>query len=309
MSQVVLLGPQRLYPTVGEEVHQRGISGPVAMITAGWQEREGEDGEFRDILAVPAVNLRLYERWEEIRQKDPAFAEQHRNRQDQLRLLSRVYRRRLALLRRQASELLRMEGSPELLDPERIDASEMLKTLDAHHLRRVEEINAEFEYVARPGERPTITHHRNELAEILRRCEAVAIAGGHVTVLLNRLRLFALESLLRRPTVFGWSAGAMVLTERIVLFHDAPPQGAGNPEVLERGLGLLPGVVVLPSARHRLHLDDAERVALMVRRLSPARCVPMDEQERLEWNDGELSGSAGLRLLRPDGTVGAMEER
>ena len=35
----------------------------------------------------------------------------------------------------------------------------------------------------------------------------------------------------------------------------------------------------------------------------------MDEQERLEWADGELSGSAGLRLLHPDGAVGSLEER
>jgi hypothetical protein len=309
MSRIVLLGPQRLSPTVGEEVKRRGITGPVAMITAGWQERESEDGEFREVLAVPAVNLRLYARWEEIRQEDPEFAELHRGRQDQLRQLSRIYRRRLALLRQQASELLEMDGSPELLDPERADAIEMLKALDAHHLRRVEEINDEFEWAVRPGERPSVARHRAELAEILRGCEAIAMAGGHVAVLLNRLRLFDIEPMLRRLTVFAWSAGAMTLTERIVLFHDSPPQGAGNPEVLELGLGLIPGVVVLPSARHRLHLEHTQRVALMVQRLAPARCVPMDERERLESADGVLSFTDGLRLLRPDGTVGELEER
>lgn len=307
MSQIVLLGPQRLSPTVGEEVQQRGISGPVAIITAGWQEREEEDSEFREVLAVPAVNLKLYARWESIRKEDPEFAELHRNRQDQLRQLSRIYRRRLSLLRRQARELLVMEGAPELLEPERVDAIAMLKTLDAHHLRRVEEINDEFEWAVRPGERASVARHRAELAEILRGCEAVAIAGGHVAVLLNRLRLFDIEPMLRRLTVFAWSAGAMTLTERIVLFHDSPPQGAGNPEVLELGLGLIPGVVALPSARHRLKLDDADRVSLMVRRLSPARCVPMDEKEWLEWSDSELSCSPGLRVLRPDGTVRPLE--
>ncbi|MFT5681489.1 MAG: hypothetical protein ACI8RZ_002395 [Myxococcota bacterium] len=307
MSQIVLLGPQRLSPTVGAEVKQRGITGPVAMITAGWQEREEEDSEFREVLAVPAVNLRLYARWEEVRQEDPEFGELHRSRQDQLRQLSKIYRLRLALLRKQASKLLAMEGSPELLDPERIHAIDMLKMLDAHHLRRVEEINGEFEWAVRPGERASIARHRAELMEILQGCEAIAIAGGHVAVLLNRLRLFNIEPMLRRLTVFAWSAGAMTLTERIVLFHDSPPQGAGNPEVLELGLGLIPGVVVLPSARHRLKLEDAGRVALMVRRLSPSHCVPMDEQERLEWSDSTLSGSAGLRMLRPNGSVAPLE--
>ena len=309
MSRVVLLGPQRLSPTVGDEVSQRGICGPVAMITAGWQERESEDEEFREVLAVPAVNLRLYARWEEIRQEDPDFAELHRSRQDSLRQLGRIYRRRISLLRKQASELLRQQGRAELLDPERAHAIAMLKDLDAHHLRRVDEINAEFEWSVQPGTRPSVARHRDELVEIMRGCEAVAMAGGHVAVLLNRLRLFAVEPLLRRSTVFAWSAGAMVMTDRIVLFHDSPPQGAGNPEALERGLGLLPGVVVLPSARHRLHLDDVERVTLMAQRLAPALCVPMDEQERLEWSEGELIASAGLRMLRADGTVGSLEER
>ena len=284
MSSVILLGPQRLSPTVGDEVEQRGITGTVAMITAGWQEREEEDDEFREVLKVPAVNLRLYARWEEVRQEDPDFAELHRNRQDKLRRLGRIYRQRLDHLRRQATDLLQMAGSEELLGPERIDAINMIKLLDAHHLRRVEEINAEFEWAVEPGKRTSIARHRAELSEIMRGCEAVAIAGGHVAVLLNRLRLFDLASVLRRPTVFAWSAGAMALTERIVLFHDTPPQGPGNPEVLECGLGLIPGVVVLPSARRRLQLDDADRVALLARQ--PGAVQPHLRQRPVALHDG-----------------------
>ena len=307
MSTIVLLGPQRLSPTVGEEIKERGITGPVAMITAGWQEREAEDGEFREVLAVPAVNLRLYQRWEQIRNEDPEFAELHRSRQDTLRRLGRIYRHRLNLLHQQAAELLEMSGAEALLEPERQDAIEMMRRLDAHHLRRVDEVNAEFEWSVQPGVRPVIARHRNELAAILRRCEAVAIAGGHVAVLLNRMRLFAIEPLLRRPTVFAWSAGAMVLTDRIVLFHDTPPQGAHAPEVMEHGFGLISNVVVLPSARRRLQLSDTTRVSLMSRRLSPSLCVPMDEQELLECHNSSLSGSAGLRVLQTDGTIGALE--
>ena len=63
MSSVILLGPQRLSPTVGDEVEQRGITGTVAMITAGWQEREEEDDEFREVLKVPAAHGR-HASWE-----------------------------------------------------------------------------------------------------------------------------------------------------------------------------------------------------------------------------------------------------
>ncbi len=44
----------------------------------------------------------------------------------------------------------------------------------------------------------------------------------------------------------------MVVCETVVLFHDSPPQGAGNAEVLDAGLGLARGVIALPHARRRL---------------------------------------------------------
>jgi peptidase E len=63
---------------------------------------------------------------------------------------------------------------------------------------------------------------------LLAASHAVLIAGGHIAVLLNRLRLFDLSAVLRERPVFGWSAGAMVLTSRIVLFHDSPPRGGAT---------------------------------------------------------------------------------
>ena len=75
-----------------------------------------------------------------------------------------------------------------------------------------------------------------------------------------------------RTPVAAWSAGAMAIAERVVLFHDHPPQGAGNAEVFEAGLGLVRGAVFLPHAATRLALDDVGRVALLARRLPPAAC-------------------------------------
>ena len=78
--------------------------------------------------------------------------------------------------------------------------------------------------------------------------------------------------------VIAWSAGAMALTDRIVLFHDRAPQGPGHPEVYGSGLSVLRDVVLLPHARARLLLDDAPRMAVFARRFAPARCVLLEQR-------------------------------
>ena len=42
---VILLGPQRLTPTLVNAVRGAGVEGDVAVVTAGWQEREEEVDE------------------------------------------------------------------------------------------------------------------------------------------------------------------------------------------------------------------------------------------------------------------------
>jgi hypothetical protein len=149
-----------------------------------------------------------------------------------------------------------------------------------------------------------VVHHKRELAQILARCSILAIAGGHVGALLHRLRLFDVVGLHGARPVIAWSAGAMVCSERIVLFHDSPPQGAGDAEVYERGLGLVPGVVALPHARARLMLDDRARVSLFARRFAPARPFALDPKTRLDWFEGNLRAHPGTHVLGADGSVG-----
>jgi hypothetical protein len=125
-----------------------------------------------------------------------------------------------------------------------------------------------------------------------------------VAVLLNRLRLFDLAGLLGERPVVAWSGGAMVLSERLVLFHDHPPQGRGYAEVFEAGLNLAPGVVPLPHARRRLDLGDPERVALLARRFLPARCLALDEEASLLGRrESGWFRFAGVRQLGADGDV------
>jgi hypothetical protein len=68
----------------------------------------------------------------------------------------------------------------------------------------------------------------------------------------------------------------MVVAERVVLFHDSPPQGAGNAEVLDAGLGRCKGLVPLPHASRRLRLNDPVRVSIMARRFRPDHCITLD---------------------------------
>lgn len=311
MTLAVLLGPQRHDPTLREELSRYGIPGPVATITAGWQEREAEDEELQEHLGLPSINLRLHARSDDVYQRDPDLFEAHRAKQDALRQIQSLYRRRLAHALAAARELGQASAAPDLIEDERAAAILALRLVDKQHLARTRKVQREFEETIRPAARPAVEHHYRELRSILDRCYGLLIAGGHVASLLNRMRLFGLGGLLtslRRPLpIFAWSGGAMAITERVVLFHDSPPQGPGNAEILGEGLGLVRRVVVLPHATHRLQLDDRSRVSLFARRFKPDRCITLDQGERTAWDGRRFKTTA--RRLMPDGEVIRREAR
>jgi hypothetical protein len=316
MSTAVLLGPQRQRPTVAAVVDLLEISGPLAVVTAGWEEREDQDAELRDHLGGRTVNLHLYRRSEEAFAADPELAAAWHGRQERLRELQVLYRVRLAHGLAAARELVDRpaageEPSPRLRE-QQDQAIAAVRDLDERHLEAVALIHQEFEAETTPWERPAVARHRSELGEILGRCGALGIAGGHVVVLLNRLRLFGLlgpngltTEVDRDLPILAWSAGAMALAERIVLFHDSPPQGAGNAEVLEVGIGAYLRILPFPHARRRLRLDDPARVALLAQRMAPRRCVLLDDGDQLFWNGSFWSSPDGARWLEEDGGVGA----
>ncbi len=285
MRRVVVLGPQRHVITVTEELKLLGLSGRIATITAGWQERESEDDELSAALGNRAVNLRLHARTDAVFAQDRQLFSAHRRRQDNLRQLQDIYRMRLDHLMASATVLMSRAGPAELLEPERIDTIEQLRALDAHHLRRIRDVHEAFEIQELPGERRALAQHRAEVQGILEECDAVAIAGGHVSTLIGRMRLLDVAAGMTHKPILAWSAGAMVLTDRVVAFHDRPPEGAGNPEILDVGLGLAPGIVALPHATTRLKLDDVPRMALFSRRFSPSDCICLDA-----GNCGRLAG-------------------
>lgn len=307
MADVTLLGPQRFLPTLGRAVRAAGVEGTLASVTAGWQEREAEDLELHEHLEERTSNLMLYARSEEVFERDPDLFRAHRERQERLRSMQELYRLRLAHLKRAARELAAREGDPELLEPELEAAIAALRELDAHHLARIRAVNDAFDAAWRPLERPAVARHVAEIERALAGAEALAVAGGHVAILLNRLRLFGIDRLLGSRRVFAWSAGAMAVSERVVLFHDSPPQGQGNAEVLEAGLGWAVGVVALPHARRRLALDDPLRVALFARRFAPAHCLVLDDGSQVVLGEAGIRADSGVRRLTVDGRLAPME--
>jgi hypothetical protein len=304
---VVLLGPQRLHPILVHAFDELGLEGPIAAVTAGWQEREAEVEEMREHLGRPVVNLRLYARADQLFATDTQLAAAYRRRQDVLRELQELYRLRLSHIVRPARELLAREGDAKLLEPERQAAIASVRDLDRHHRQRLAELHAEFDLEIKVQERPALLRHRHDLAKLLGGCSALAIAGGHVAILLNRLRLFGVLELAGPLPIFAWSAGAMVLGSQVVIFHDNPPQGAAAAEVLELGLGVYDDLLPFPHAARRLELESPRRVALLARRFAPQICLALDPKTRLIRRGGGWKPSGEIQRMTELGTLEPMK--
>ncbi len=294
-ARFVLLGPQRPNPDVRAAVAGLGEPGPVAIVTAGWQEWEGEDAGLRDSLGPGAFNLRLYGRAEQVWRDDPELARAHRKLQEDVRAVRRAYNVRLARTMDAWIDLQKLSGDPMVLDPEREDALAAVRELDRHHARRLVELRGAFYARYDPLMRAPVGRHREEIRRALEPARGVVVEGGHVPALLNRLRLFGVDQLLGGKTVVACSGGAMALAHQVVLFHDAPPWGPGHAELGEVGLGLFPGLVALPHGSARLRLDDPGKVSRMARRFAPDVCVVLDPGTRLDW-DGRWHAHGARRL-------------
>ncbi len=304
---VVLLGAQRFDPTLGEAVAELGIQGKIAAITAGWQEREEEDDDLKNHLGGRVVNLRLHARAEGVFRKDAKFHSAHRERQQILRHRQDFYRVRLEHALDAQHVIDHRHAPSDILEDERRASIQAIRDIDRMHLERCTRDWEEFDDKWRPFERSAIVEQRAEIADIVASCDAIAIAGGHVASLLNRLRLFGIGDLCRGKFVFAWCGGAMAVSERVVLFHHSPPQGPGAAEVLDRGLGLAGDVVVLPQPEFRLRLDDRERMKVLVRRFAPSTCLAMPARSRVTWLERGPKNVHGIIALRDDGSNGRFQ--
>ncbi|MEM7082674.1 MAG: Type 1 glutamine amidotransferase-like domain-containing protein [Pseudomonadota bacterium] len=300
----LLLGPQR--PTINlDAAMERANLGAddVAVISAAWQEAEGDIDDVRALTRCPLFDLQIYRRAEALFLSDDALREAHSIRQRRLKQQQSLYRLRLKQLTLAAREILTANGDADAIAEERRHAISQLRALDRHHVRQMDKIHAEFNEQFNVDSYAELRRYVDAIREDLARCSGVLITGGNVMVLLNRLQLFGMGSLLHDKPLIAWSAGAMVLTERIVLYHDRMPQGRREPEIISRGLGVLPEIVLLPDARNRLDTGRAAHIGLFSRRFSPAVCLTLDSGSLIQVEDGRYTDSIAVNTFSRDGNL------
>jgi hypothetical protein len=300
---ITLLGPQTDFAQVADALDELGIKGRVALITAGWQENECEDEGLSARLGLQTTNLLLHRRSEEVFATEPDFSSGWATKQKHLQHLQEFYRIRIDAVDDAASAIGVRHVDPALIEEQLEITVSQLKHLDDDHLQRccivLDAFNATWETTARP----IVMDHRESIAAEIRDCDALVIAGGHVVALLNRMRLFDVFAAVEDRPIVAWSAGAMTLTDRVILFHDSPPFGKNLAQILDRGMGFCPGVVVLPDMSRRVRLDQASGIARFARRMAPAACLSLDPGDRLRFEGGRLVDAQGSVHLSQSGIV------
>ena len=161
----------------------------------------------------------------------------------------------------------------------------------------------EFLAAWRPAERDAVAAHRADVARMLRDASGLAIAGGQVPTLLNRLHLLGVGDHVRgapRLRLVGRRHGGDRADRRL---PRRPPARAAYSRVLEVGLGWCQGVVALPHPRRRLQLDDARRVSLLARRFAPAVCLGFEDGAHYPIAGADGRPRHGVLHLGADGAV------
>lgn len=308
-----LLGPQRPNANMPTALATVNRPGRVLYITAGWRHDENDDEALRRDLGTGGFPLPLYAWFEELAKTAPDLFAAHHSQQDEIRKLKTLYRARLdAALQAVRVMLAHAEQRPDVpyVKEEFDDAIASVRALRQRYIRQCDSIRERFAEKWDVSRNRQVARRMIEIEGLVREARAVLIAGGHVGVLRNRLEFFGLGPILQRARhrgvgIIAWSAGAMALTDEVVLFHDDPPVGQSNAEVLDRGLGLATGIVALPHARERLWLHDRTRVAVLGWRFA-VPVVGLENGAWLEQRDGAWvnRGQADAAYqLCPDGAT------
>jgi hypothetical protein len=300
--KVTLLGPQRRASGARSAVAELVPQGPVAAVNAGWLEREADTGELDEVLGGRLLNLELHGRWQSLREEDQAFDESQHWLSDSLLELRTAYRLRLQQALAAVAAVGRQVRDESLRAAAYEDQVDALRALDEWNLSCGRQLREQAADRAEAEHSQALDLHRAEVSRLLDESAGLVVTGGHVAILLHLLQLFGVTDRLRAMVidpamisfpVIAWSAGAMALSERVVLFHDHPPYGDRPAEVYADGVGAYVGTVALPHARRRLRLDDHDHVALLARRLAPRRAVILNDGARLDLGEaGTLPASA-----------------
>ena len=134
--KVVLLGPQGPTPDVGAVVKDLGIKGPVAHVRAGYQERETDDEALVAALGVPAVNLTLHARGNDVFKHETEFAAAYQARQQRLRQMQGLYHTRLEGTEEAAKRISLRYVDPDLIAQEEKVSVDQYRYMDLDHIER-----------------------------------------------------------------------------------------------------------------------------------------------------------------------------
>ncbi len=282
---VTLLGPQRRVAGARTAVAELIPEGPVATVNAGWRERETDTAELDAVLGGRMLNLELYRRGRQLIEADPRYADAERRLLAHLEELRSAYQLRLRHAVAAVRAVSQRVGNEPVRAAALADAVSAVRALDGWHIARNTELRHAFYAEVRLGERASVVEHREAIARLVADSAGLVVAGGHVGVLLHLLHVFGLAQLLRPPVV-AWSAGAMALSPRVVLYGDHAPHGHPDPEVYAEGLGAYAQAVPFPHARRRLRLADTEHIGLLAARLAPYPALRLDDGVRLDLVEG-----------------------
>ncbi len=298
---ITLLGPQRRTTAARAAVAELIPDGPVATINAGWRDREADTAELDEVLGGRMLNLRLYDRWQQLMAEDDDYAAEERRLTELLAEQQQVYAVRLQHAMAAVEDVGRRTKVAAVRRAALDDAVRAVRDLDGWHLRAVAATRQAFYTRTGIGQRESVARHRSEIEELVATAGGLLVAGGHVGVLLHVLHIFGLARLIRTPLI-AWSAGAMALAERVVLFHAQGPPGRRHPELYAEGLAAFGGVLPFPHPRRRLQVDDADRMSVLAARLAPRTCVLLADGVRHDLREhGPLP--PGVRRVDDAGAV------
>lgn len=172
---------------------------------------------------------------------------------------------------------------------------------------------AQDQLLTRTGLRldPAWVAQRQELEARILWADAILFFGGSPEQLLAPFRFFdlrpaLLETLRRGATLVASSAGALVLCDRVIVYDQFSNQQHRDFQVIDRGLGIVSGLQVLPHCMDRIQTDDPDNLAYLARRFSKRLSVGLNRESYLLIEPGGPRATAvgevdGVYVFGADG--------
>ena len=315
-APVYILGPQSSTANLPQAIQRFAPDGSLALISAGWRHGESEYDALTRDLKRPINLLPLYSWFDELGTIEPELSLRSKTRQQYIKTYKTAYRLQLHSALGLWTRMQELADQHPVVHQEDVrDALGFVRKIDERAIERLNQIRADFADLETPWKHPSVQPMYAQIKETLEQSAALLIAGGHVALLRNRMYFFGLHQLIQSfleagKPVFAWSAGAMAITNRIILYYDDPPFGKGVPEVLDNGIGNIPHLILLPHAKTRLRIKNRHRIQQFAQRFAPDICITLENGALLSWKDNFMRNigvkDSSMRICQ-DGTLQSWE--